>query len=85
MTGSYGSTKRKPIGKMVLTGIISIALYGTLISKQDVVVDYFSRGGVYAFLPIAVAFVFSFFHGNFTGHFWTVMGIEAAKKKKEVR
>ncbi len=35
--------------------------------------------------PIITAFVFSYFHGSFTGNFWTVLGIEAAKKKKEVK
>ncbi len=70
---------------MVAFGIISAALYMTLLLRQDMVNDYFSRGGLYAFLPIAVAFIFSFVHGSFTGKFWTVMGIEAAKKKKEVK
>ncbi len=79
------NVKKKPYGKMVFMGIISIALYATLLSKQDVLNDYFGRGGLYAILPIATAFLFSFIHGLFTGHFWTVMGIEAAKKKKEVR
>jgi hypothetical protein len=32
-----------------------------------------------------MAFVFSYFHGSFTGNFWTVLGIEAARKKKEVK
>jgi hypothetical protein len=66
-------------------GIISIALYTTLLLKQDLVNSTFAQGGMYAFLPIIAAFVFSYFHGSFTGHFWTVLGIEAAKKKKEVK
>ena len=73
------------MGKMIVMGIVSIALYGILLSNQGVINDYVSRGGVYAFLPIAVAFLFSIVHGSFTGKFWTVMGIEAAKKKKEVK
>ena len=77
--------KKKPIGKMVLAGIFSVALYTTLILKQDMVTEYFSRGGVlYALLPIAAAFIFSFAHGSFTGNFWTVLGVEA-KRKKEVK
>jgi hypothetical protein len=66
-------------------GIISIALYTTLLLKQDLVNSTFAQGGMYALLPIVTAFVFSFIHGSFTGHFWTVLGIEAAKKKKEVK
>jgi F0F1-type ATP synthase assembly protein I len=77
--------KRKPVGKLLVTGIISVALYAALLANQDVINSTFGRGGLYAFLPIAMAFVFSFIHGTFTGHFWTVLGIEAAKKKKEVK
>jgi len=80
-----GYNKKKPIGKMLFMGILSITLYAALLLKQDLINDYFGRGGVYAFLPIIAAFIFSFIHGSFTGDFWTVMGVEAAKKKKEVK
>lgn len=78
-------TKKKPVGKMLIMGIISIFLYAALLSHQEEVNAIFGRGGWYALLPIATAFVFSFVHGAFTGDFWTVLGIEAAKKKKEVK
>ena len=79
------SLKKKPYGKMIFMGIISAILYTVLLHKQDIINKYFALGGVYAFLPIATAFIFSFFHGSFTGNFWTVLGIEAAKKRKEVK
>jgi len=79
------STRKKPVAALIVTGIISIALYATLLLKQDFLNGTFGKGGWYAFLPIITAFVFSFIHGQFTGHFWTVLGIEAAKKKKEVK
>lgn len=79
------STKKKPVGKLLVTGIISIALYTALLANQDLISSTFGKGGLYAFLPITMAFVFSFVHGSFTGHFWSVLGIEAAKKKKEVK
>jgi len=83
---AQSTTKRKPVGSMVVMGIISVALYATLLLKQDLVNGITAKGGyLYAFLPIVTAFVFSYFHGSFTGHFWTVLGIEAAKKKKEVK
>lgn len=78
-------TKKKPVVALILTGIISVSLYAVLLAKQDLVNSTFGKGGMYAFLPIITAFVFSYFHGGFTGHFWTVLGIEAAKKKKEVK
>ena len=70
---------------MIVMGIISIALYATLLLKQDLINNTFGKGGIYAFLPIITAFVFSYFHGAFTGHFWTVLGVEASRKKKEVK
>ena len=85
MSGKNKSVKKKPYGKMIFMGIISVVLYITLLLKQDIINKYFALGGMYAFLPIATAFIFSFFHGSFTGNFWTVMGIEAAKKRKEVK
>lgn len=77
--------KKKPYGMMIIMGIISIGMYATLLIKQDAINSYFALGGAYAFLPIATAFLFSFIHGNFTGSFWTVLGVEASKKKKEVK
>lgn len=79
------SSKKKPVTALVLTGIVSIVMYGLLLSKQDLINSTFGKGGMYAILPIVTAFLFSFVHGAFTGHFWTVLGIEAAKKKKEVK
>lgn len=77
-------TRKKPIGKMILYGIISVVIYTLLLSNQDLITTNFTRGGLYALLPIAAAFLISFVHGHFTGHFWTVVGIEA-KKKREVK
>ncbi len=82
---AVNSSKKKPVGAMIVMGVISIALYATLLLKQDLVNSTFAQGGLYALLPIVTAFVFSYIHGSFTGHFWTVLGIEAAKKKKEVK
>lgn len=82
---AQASTKKKPVGTMIVMGIISIALYATLLLKQDLLNNTFAQGGWYAPLVIVIAFVFSYFHGSFTGHFWTVLGIEAARKKKEVK
>ena len=80
-----GNAKKKPVGKMLVMGLISIALDALLLARQDEVNILFGKGGWYAFLPIITAFVFSFVHGSFTGDFWTVLGVEAARKKKEVK
>ncbi len=78
-------TKKKPIWQMIVMGVISITLFAALFTNQDLVSSAFTRGGWYAFLPIGTALIFSVVHGSFTSHFWTVMGIEAAKQKKEVK
>ena len=82
---SEKNLRKKPYGQAIFMGAISISLYVLLLSKQDVLNEYFGRGGLYAFLPIITAFIFSIVHGSFTGNFWTLLGIEAAKKKKEVK
>jgi len=79
------NSRKKPVAAMIVTGLISLALYAALLMKQDLLIDVFGRGGLYALLPIVTAFIFSYFHGQFTGHFWSVLGIEAAKKKMEVK
>lgn len=85
MAHSQGSSKKKPYGMAIIFGIISLTLYVVLLTKQQFFNEYFTKGGLYAFLPIGMAFIFSFVHGNFTGNFWTVLGVEASKKKKEVK
>jgi F0F1-type ATP synthase assembly protein I len=82
---AQSSSKKKPVAAMIVMGVVSVALYATLLLKQDLINENFAKGGMYALLPIITAFVFSYFHGNFTGHFWTVLGVEAARKKREVK
>lgn len=72
---------KKPVGRMILTGIISVGLYVLLLTNQGLINSTFGKGGLYAILPIATALVFSFIHGSFTGSFWSVLGVEASKKK----
>ena len=81
MAAQNNTIKKKPVAKTVLMGLISVALYAILLTKQDLIIQYVGRGSLYAFLPITMAFLFSYVHGTFTGNFWTVLGIEASKKK----
>lgn len=78
-------SKQRPYLKTVLYGAVSVGLYVLLLTRQDLINGTFAKGGLYAFLPIAMAFVFSFVHGNFTGNFWSSLGVEASKKHKEVK
>jgi hypothetical protein len=79
MAADYSKSKRKPIGKMVLFGICSTIIYIALLQYQGLVTAYFTRGALYAILPIAGAFAISYIHGHFTGYFWSVGGVEAKK------
>lgn len=85
MSAQEQKKKNKPIGPLIVMGAASLALYVALLMNQDFFNNNFAKGGLYAFLPILTAFIFSFVHGNFTGHFWSVLGVEASKKKKEVK
>jgi hypothetical protein len=80
MANNVGKTKGKPFGKLLLFGIGSTILYTLVLSYQGLITAYFTRGALYAVLPIASAFAFSYVHGHFTGYFWSVLGIEANKK-----
>lgn len=75
------TTRKQAFVNAAVMGVISIGLYSLLFIKEDFVNSFFGKGGAYAVLPIATAFLFSFVHGSFTGNFWSALGIEAAKGK----
>ncbi len=74
--------KKKPYLKAIIFGIISVASYLYLFQNATLVMDTFTRGGVYAVFPIAAAFYFSFMHGAFASNVLEVLGLEAKAKKK---
>jgi hypothetical protein len=71
--------KKKPVLGMVVFGAVSLALYYALLTNQKLVMDVFTRGGVYTAWPILTAFVFSFIHGAFASNLLSVLGLEAKK------
>lgn len=81
---STTNTKRH-LNNCILFGALTSGLYAAVFAYQDIVMTYFSKGGVYAVLPVATVFAVSFFHGNFTNSFWSAMGIEASKKSSTQR
>lgn len=74
-------TKRKPYVKALIFGVISIASYIFLFRNVDFVMENYTRGGIYAALPVTTVFYFSFMHGAFASNVLDVLGIEAKKKK----
>lgn len=81
--GAFAMTtisKKRHLNHCLLFGALTSALYASVFAYQDVVMTYFSKGGLYAVLPVATVFAVSYFHGNFTSAFWSALGIEASKK-----
>lgn len=64
-------------------GTLSLVLYLLLFQFSDrlTAMAAATREGakLYALVPIAIAMVFSFVHGAFTGHFWDLLGLRAKK------
>ena len=70
----------KPVWLFVYGAIVAV-LYGLLYAYDREIVEICRRGGWWFAFPVGVAFVFSIFHGNFTGLFWDVLGVQAKKPR----
>lgn len=69
----------KRIGKVLAYGALVAALYAALFANERQVMEWSRQGGWWFLLPVAIAFVFSLAHGNFTGEFWEMLGVRAKK------
>ena len=78
MTRSISRTG-KQLTRAALYGAASLLLYFLLYLFEDKVMELAAHGRWYFIVPIVIAFVYSFAHGNFTAHFWDVLGIKAKK------
>jgi hypothetical protein len=74
------ANRGKLIGKTVGLGLASVALYAAVFTNSDIIMKYFTKGGIFAALPIVTVFAFSFVHASFASNLWSVLGIEATKK-----
>jgi hypothetical protein len=74
--------KRGALTRTLFFGIISVFLYLLLYAYEDEVLALSRQGGWNFIVPMAIAFVFSIVHGNFTGQFWDLFGIRAKTTKK---
>lgn len=68
---------------VLLFGTLSGALY-TLLYVFSIDLTHIAQAThqgdkTFFFLPIVIALVFSMVHGNFTSHFWDMLGIKAKK------
>lgn len=85
MAATHGLTKKKPLAKTIVYGVITAALYAAAFTHSDAILQLFTKGGYYAALPIATVFVFSFAHGAFASNLWSMLGIEAIMKQPAKR
>lgn len=83
------TSRKRHLKNCLLFGTLTAGLYCAVFSAQDLVMTYFTKGGVYALLPVAIVFAVSYAHGNFTSAFWSALGIEGSKatitKSAEIR
>lgn len=66
-------------------GALSAVLYAAVFTNVSTVTTYFTKGGLYAALPVTTALIFSFVHGAFASNFWSALGIEASRKATQPR
>lgn len=62
--------------KLSALGAVVAALYALLFVYEKDVIRLCQAGGWYFLFPVGVAFVFSVFHGAFTGLFWDMLGVK---------
>ncbi len=74
------ANRGKLIGRTIGLGLGSVALYAAVFTNSGTVMKYFTKGGIFAALPILTVFAFSFVHGAFASNLWSLLGIEATKK-----
>jgi len=68
---------KKPFGKMIFFGAISLTGYVILLTNQQAITDLYTMGGWHTAFPVGTALVFSFIHGAFASNLLSVLGIEA--------
>ncbi|MGD9949089.1 MAG: universal stress protein, partial [Desulfobulbus sp.] len=72
-------SKAHHVKNCFIFGALTACLYAAVSTHTDFVMKYWAKGGIYALLPVATVFAVSYFHGNFTSSFWSMLGIEASK------
>ncbi len=76
--------RKKALKSTIVFGAITAVMYLAVFLNEGTVMTYFTKGGIYAALPVLTVFAVSFAHGAFTGSFWSALGIEASKKVTRV-
>lgn len=69
----------KQITRAAVYGGAAVFFYFLLYLYEASLLEWAGRGRWYFLVPVAVAFVFSFVHGNFTARFWDLVGVRAKR------
>ncbi len=85
MAAENGTTKTTLLAKTLIYGALTSLMYAAVFSYAEPVMKLFTKGGLYAAMPIGTVFLFSFAHGNFAGNLWSLLGIEAVTKQTTER
>lgn len=80
MAQEQGVSRSRLMGKTVALGLGTAAIYAAVFLNSGTVMQLFTKGGLYAALPVATVFLVSFVHGAFASNLWSCLGIEATKK-----
>lgn len=75
----------RALGRTVGWGLATAALYAAVFLNSGTIMSYFTLGGLYAALPIATVFVFSYVHGTFAHHVWEMLAIRAPQQTVQPR
>lgn len=78
-------TKKQAMVRMIGFGAASAAIYGAIFQFSNPITEMFSRGGVYAAMPIAAVFLVSYVHGSFASNLWTALGVNAKQPAKALK
>jgi len=74
--------RKNQIIKVLFLGSLVVALYTGLYLGETLLVHLIAQGKWTFIVPIFIAFLFSFVHGNLTGEFWDVLGIKPLLNSK---
>jgi hypothetical protein len=83
-----GKMKKIATKRAVIYGMAAAGFLAAVFGNSSLVMAYFTKGGIYALLPVATVFIFSFVHGSFASNVWTALGITASvgsEKRPEKR
>jgi hypothetical protein len=66
-------------GRLIAFGAVTALLYFLLFAFEEEILAITGQGRWTVVIPIGIAFVLSYTHGNFTASFWDWFGIKAKK------